>query len=373
MRPQRKDCSGRNVTHTKRKKWKMRSYTIAITGFHSTDSLKPGLNVARSLKEALGEEVKIISIESYPISPSLGLQHLINEAYLISAASDGPSKVLNSLQEIVNKTKIDVLIPNDDEEVQLFSEIQDEIRALGIELLIPSPEKVFTVSKESFYPFGRKNGYLVPLTKVFHKWSEFEKNGFPLNYPFVLKGLLCDSYLVHSKEEAKVYFERITKIWDPPAIAQEFIPGEEYSVVALAGWGSEVIGVVAIKKFGINEKGTTWAGATVMEPQLLDLATKIIGDLEWIGPLEIEVIKEEESESFYIIEINPRFPAWIYLATRAGQNLPLTLLNIATGKRVKKLPPYESGLMFVRTSSEVVFKVDRLGDLITDLAVRVRA
>jgi carbamoyl-phosphate synthase large subunit len=345
--------------------------TVAITGFHSTDSLKPGLNIARSIKEAVGEEVKIISIESYPISPSLGLAHLIDEAYLIPAASEGPSKVLNSLKEIVNKTKIDVLIPNDDEEVQLFSEIQDEIRTLGIELLIPSPEKVFAVSKEGLYPFGKEQGYLIPFTKVFNRWSEFENDGFSLNYPFLLKGLLCDSYLVHSKEEAKVYFDRIIKIWDPPVIAQEFISGEEYSVVALANRHSEVIGAVAIKKFGINEKGTTWAGATVMEPQLLELATKVIDDLRWIGPLEIETIKEEESGSFYIIEINPRFPAWTYLATKAGQNLPLALINIARGKRIEKFPPYKSGLMFMRTSSEVVFKVDRLGNLITGLGVKV--
>ena len=303
----------------------------------------------------------------------MGLPHLIDEAYLIPAASEGPSKVLSSLKEIVNKTKIDVFIPNDDEEVQLFSEIQDEIRTLGIELLIPSPEKVFTVSKEGLYTFGKRQGYLVPFTKVFNRWSEFENNGFDLRYPFVLKGLLCDSYLVDSKEEAKVYFDRITKIWDPPVIAQEFIHGEEYSVVVLANWDNEVIGAVAMKKLGINEKGTTWAGATVMEPQLLNLATKIIDDLGWIGPLEIEVIKEENSESFYIIEINPRFPAWTYLATRAGQNLPLALVNIARGKRVEKLPPYKSGLMFMRTSSEVVFKVDRLGKLITDLKVEMKS
>ncbi len=292
---------------------------------------------------------------------------------MIPAASEGPSKVLSSLKEIVNKTKIDVFIPNDDEEVQLFSEIQDDIRTLGIELLIPSPEKVFTVSKEGLYTFGKRQGYLVPFTKVFNRWSEFENNGFDLRYPFVLKGLLCDSYLVDSKEEAKVYFDRITKIWDPPVIAQEFIHGEEYSVVVLANWDNEVIGAVAMKKLGINEKGTTWAGATVMEPQLLNLATKIIDDLGWIGPLEIEVIKEENSESFYIIEINPRFPAWTYLATRAGQNLPLALVNIARGKRVEKLPPYKSGLMFMRTSSEVVFKVDRLGKLITDLKVEMKS
>ncbi len=350
----------------------MKVHTVAITGFHSTDSLKPGLNVARSLKEALGEKVKIISIESYPISPSLGLPHLVDEAYLTPVASEGPSKVLNSLQEILNKTKIDVLIPNDDEEVQLFSEIQNDIRALGVELLISSPEKLFAVSKDRFYSFGKKRGYSVPFTKVFNKWSEFGKNGFPIDYPFILKGLLCDSYLVHSGEEAKVYFDRITQIWDPPVIAQEFIPGEEYSVVALAGWDSEVIGAVAMKKSGINEKGTTWAGVTVMEPQLLNLAAKIIDDLRWIGPLEIEIIKEDNSELFYIIEINPRFPAWIYLATRAGQNLPLALVNIATEKRVDKLPPYKSGLMFMRTSSEVVFKVDRLGKLITDLRVELK-
>jgi carbamoyl-phosphate synthase large subunit len=359
------------MTVHKREKNPMKSYRVGITGFHSTDSLKPGLNVARSLKEALNGNVKILSIESYPICPSLGLIKLVDEAYLIPAPAEGPLKVLDSLKELINKTDVDVIIPNDDDEVSLFCEIRDEIRALGVELLIPPPDKVFQVSKEGLYSFGSKKGYWIPFTQVFHKWIDFENNNSKFKYPFLLKGALSDVYLAYSKDEAKVYFDRIIQIWDPPVIVQDFIQGEEYSVVALADRESNMVGAVAMKKFGINEKGTTWSGATISDHCLLDLAENLIKDLQWVGPLEIEVIKKEGSNEPYIIEINPRFPAWIYLATRAGQNLPLALVQIATGEKVEKLPPYKSGVMFMRTSSEAIFRIERLGQLMVDSGVTV--
>ena len=52
----------------------------------------------------------------------------------------------------------------------------------------------------------------------------------------------------------------------------------------------------------------------------------------------------------YIMEINPRFPAWIYLTAAAGQNQPAALARMALGEDQPVYEAYEAGKIFVRYS-----------------------
>jgi hypothetical protein len=55
-----------------------------------------------------------------------------------------------------------------------------------------------------------------------------------------------------------------------------------------------------------------------------------LGDIDdaVIGASEIEIIKDK-SGRLYIVEINPRFPAWVYLAVASGQNMPEAAVKLA--------------------------------------------
>ena len=46
---------------------------------------------------------------------------------------------------------------------------------------------------------------------------------------------------------------------------------------------------------------------------------------QWRGPFELECMAGDDH--VHLIEINPRFPAWVYLATGVGLNLPSRLLR----------------------------------------------
>ena len=56
----------------------------------------------------------------------------------------------------------------------------------------------------------------------------------------------------------------------------------------------------------------------------------------------------------YLIEINPRFPAWVYFATGAGVNLPARLLTAALGEEPPRDWDYEVGKLYVRFSDDFV-------------------
>jgi len=160
-----------------------------------------------------------------------------------------------------------------------------------------------------------------------------------------------------------LYFNKIKMCWGLPVIMQEYIPGEEYNTDCLTDREGKLIGVVAMRKLGITDKGKAWSGVTVEDEKLLNLSKDILSKLNWVGPIELEFIKQRSSGDYYLLEINPRFGAWIYLAAKAGQNLPVATIQIAMGEKVEPFPTYQTGLMFIRYSFDVICPMEYLASL----------
>ena len=80
--------------------------------------------------------------------------------------------------------------------------------------------------------------------------------------------------------------------------------------------------------------------------------------------MELELIKTIDSK-YYLIEINPRIPAWVYLAVGAGQNLPEALVKLALGKNVKPYTNYDVGKMFIRYSWDMIVDLKEFEKLST--------
>jgi carbamoyl-phosphate synthase large subunit len=67
-----------------------------------------------------------------------------------------------------------------------------------------------------------------------------------------------------------------------------------------------------------------------------------------------------------VIEINPRIPAWVYLAVGAGQNLPEALVKLALGINVKPFSGYDIGKMFVRYSWDMIVDLKKFEQISTE-------
>ena len=59
----------------------------------------------------------------------------------------------------------------------------------------------------------------------------------------------------------------------------------------------------------------------------------------------------------YIMEVNPRFPAWIYLTVGAGQNQPASLVKMALGQKLEPFTSYEVGKLFIRYAWDLITDV----------------
>jgi carbamoyl-phosphate synthase large subunit len=111
-----------------------------------------------------------------------------------------------------------------------------------------------------------------------------------------------------------------------------------------------------MRKLYITEKGKAWAGVTIDDKLLTDQAMKFISSTKWRGGCELEVMLTSDRKP-YIMEVNPRFPAWIYLTAAAGQNQPATLVKLALGQKVTPFSQYEVGKVFIRYAWEKIIDI----------------
>jgi carbamoyl-phosphate synthase large subunit len=86
---------------------------------------------------------------------------------------------------------------------------------------------------------------------------------------------------------------------------------------------------------------------------MLELTNHIIKKTKWRGGMELELIKTKDND-YFLIEINPRLPAWVYLAVGAGQNLPEALVKLALGMKVTPFDKYSMGKLFIRYSYDLI-------------------
>jgi carbamoyl-phosphate synthase large subunit len=168
----------------------------------------------------------------------------------------------------------------------------------------------------------------------------------------MIKGAFYKAKQVHSQLEAAGAFTSIVAQWGYPIVVQEVVKGDELNVVAVGDGEGGTLGRVAVKKMWITELGKIWTGVTIRHEAMLEATDRFMSVYKWRGPFELECMVD--GDRVYLIEINPRFPAWSYLATGVGINLPSRLLRKALDLPVPLDLEYDAGKLFIRYTYEMV-------------------
>lgn len=343
----------------------MAKYHIAVTGLNAADNPCPGISVIRSLKAGAGDDVRIIGLTYEMLCSASYDKSLMDEVYQVPFPQDEEEKYLSRMEEILKKTRIDVLIPNLDFEIPILSKLEPDLRDLGLKLLIPSESALGQCGKENLPQLAQSTEIPVPYSLVFKDRRQITTTASYFTYPLVVKAAHGEANLVYSLEEAIVFSNRLASLWGWPLIMQQYIRGDEYCVASLADRRQMIIGSVCMKKIRKSKNGTAWMGGTAKDDTLMEFTQKIIDQLKWVGPLEIEFIKEQNSNRYYLVEINPRFPAWIELAAKAGCNLPMASVKVALREKAVPFYDYKTGILFARSAMDIICDISCLGQLAT--------
>lgn len=329
---------------------------IAVTGLNAIDSPGPGVAVIRAIREGLTQPVRIIGLAYESLEPGIYLNGICDKTYQISYPAAGAEVLYNSLKYIHDQEHIDVIIPNFDAELYNFITIAPRLEALGIKAILPTLEMFDARDKLNLFAFGEKHNLLVPKDKVIYSISELPQLAEDFGYPLVVKGKYYEAVVAYTLEQAQKAFYKISSKWGFPIIVQQFISGTEVNIAALGDGEGNALSIIPMRKLYITDKGKAWAGITLEDDALLELARQFVKATHWRGGFEIEIMKTAADE-LYIMEINPRFPAWIYLTAGAGQNQPATLVKMALGEKPAAFTEYDSGKLFIRYSWDMIVDV----------------
>lgn len=329
--------------------------TVAVTGMNARpDNPGPGVAVSRCLREAEQLGARIIGFGYDALDPGLYLKQFCDAGYLLPFPTAGAQALLERLTEVHTEQPFDVLIPCLDAELPNVLRIAPQLAALGIRMWLPSEEQLKLRSKERLSELATHARIASPRTRAITQTEFFqrcEQEGW--HFPMVVKGVFYDAYIVHSPAEGVSAFDRIARNWGYPVLVQEHLKGEEYNLTGVGDGEGSLLGAVMMKKTGLTEKGKAWAGITIHDEALLEAAGNLVAATGWRGPLEVEVIKSPGG-NYHLVEINPRFPAWIYLSAGVGGNLPHGLVNLALGQAFPDFAPPRPGTMFIRYALETI-------------------
>lgn len=328
--------------------------SVAVTGLNAIDSPGPGISVIRALKESKRFEVRIIGLSYEALEPGIYMHDLVDKTYQIPLPSAGADVLLRRLQYIHSVEKLNMIIPNFDAELFSFIKLADELEnRFGIHTFLPTLEQFEARHKFNLAEYGKKHRINIPKSRNIFSLREITSLREDFSYPLVVKGKYYDASVVYSPEQAAVAFNKISSKWGLPIIIQEFIEGQEVNVTAIGDGKGKTVGAVPMRKQYITDKGKAWSGISIADKKLLSLTNRLIRSTKWRGGMELELVKTAE-EKYYLIEINPRFPAWVYLAVGCGQNHPEALVQLALGMKPVYYTKYDVGKMFVRYSYDMI-------------------
>lgn len=330
-----------------------RQLVIAVSGLNAIDSPGPGVAVIRAIRDCKDFDLRIIGLSYESLEPGAYMHDLVDKTYQIPYPSAGTDTLLARLMYIHEKENLDLIIPNFDAELFNFIKLRDKLKEVGINTFLPELDQFESRDKVKLYEFGKKYDLHVPADKIIHDAKDLEETAKEIGYPMVVKGKFYDAIIVNTLEQAQKAFYKLQAKWGLPIIVQEFINGTEINIAALGDGEGNAISVVPMRKLYITDKGKAWSGITIENASYIKLARKFIEVTKWRGGCELEIMQSEDGKS-YIMEVNPRFPAWIYLTAASGQNQPASLVKMAMGQKVEPFTEYAVGKLFIRYAWDMI-------------------
>jgi len=325
---------------------------IAVSGLNSNDNPGPGVGIAKSLCS----EFDIVGF-SYDINETGNYLPYIKKSFLMPYPTLGFEPLYNRLKEIKKATNLDIIIPALDAEYPLYLKYKKEIEELGIKIILPTKESFEFRNKNKLDELSQKLNVAYPKTIAINSIDELYKAMNKFSYPVMIKGNFYKAYKAYNFDSAIEYFYKISNEWGFPILIQEVVSGEEINLVGV-GDGKELVGALSIKKLAITDIGKVWTAVTIEHKKLLNLAKDFVKKTNWFGAFELECIANHDE--IIIIEINPRFPAWVYFATELGINLPKMVVDLALDKKINPKFEYEIGKMYLRFVEEKVIDFSKV-------------
>jgi carbamoyl-phosphate synthase large subunit len=270
---------------------------------------------------------------------------------------------VNNIAAICKKEKVDIVIPQIQNDLIPFAECKNDFLKAGIIILVSDKQAVsFANGKDNMMQLARKMKMPAPRFCPASNYSEMcdsisKVGGFPAVVKPRESGVGNFRMLV-----AKSYMDlQPLRDLNFPVVVMEYLTGKEYTVDVLSHKSGEPI--IAIPRVRNEVRNNcSWVGTVERNDEVADMSMKFSRHIALQYAHGYQFICGED-KSPKIIECNPRIQGTMVLSTFAGANIILDSIKVACGET---LSPYNIkwGMQLYRNVSGVfVYEGKKAGEM----------
>ncbi|MFD0988645.1 ATP-grasp domain-containing protein [Mariniflexile jejuense] len=310
-------------------------------------------------KEALNGNGNVIAADQDLLAPAL-----VDADIAMQTPNIYSDTYIPTLIEICKNNNVTALITLNDLELPILSKNKAALKKEGVKVIISSEEVIdIGFDKLKTFKLAKRLGIHTPKTYTNLKNAIKAINAGELKYPLVIKprwgtGSICIEF-PETLEELKLAFKlqriKIKKTildnvskrdFKNAILIQEKLEGSEYGLDIVNDLKGNYFGTYARLKLAMRS-GETDKAVSVIDSRIEQLGKKIAEELKHIGNMDCDAFLV--GNTYYLLEINPRFGGGYPFSHEAGVNIAAIILEWLKGKKSESLTHlvnYKSGVVF---------------------------
>jgi predicted ATP-grasp superfamily ATP-dependent carboligase len=306
---------------------------------------------ALAVTRSLGRKgVRVIVADEAPRSIASG-SRFCAESFQYPSPRLQPDAFMGTLAEECRRRRVDVVYPMSD--ISMYHVLRSRGHLAGIVVPFGPFEAYERLSdKWKFFELAAELGLSIPVTHFVKDASTLPLIASELRFPLVIKPYRSQLFsrgrwLFASVRYADT-FDELVSIVDgteylngQPFLLQEYIHGENQGFFALCHGG---VPQAYFTNRRIRDLPPAGGMAVIVESLPLntrtrDMAARLLSHVGWHGVAMVEAKIRDGIP--YILEVNARFWASTQLAVDCGVDYPWLLFQLATGRTLDRIGPYE--------------------------------
>jgi carbamoyl-phosphate synthase large subunit len=320
--------------------------TILVTG--------AGGAAGVTLLRALRGRATLVAADSDPVA--VGLYFAPAERRLLLPRGDDPAFVDLVLDEAVSRG-VDLVIPTVDIELRPLSAARERFAERGVALLVENKWTLDLCFDKLRLMQTCADVVCVPRTVLLTPDTDEAALG-SLGRPLIVRPRRGSGGRGVAVVEDASWLAGFPS--DGTILAQEMLPGTEYSVDVLAQADGQIVAAVPRSRDKVNS-GIAVAGRTWHDPQLQSIGALVAETIGAVGVVNVQ-LRESRDGTPALLEVNPRFPGTMSLTMAAGVNMPVLAVAGALGHAVPDSIPFaEVGV--VRHWEDVAVPIAEYGSM----------
>lgn len=320
--------------------------TVLVTG--------AGGPAAYTVLRALAGHAELVAGDIDPVA--VGLYFVEQSRRVLLPRGDAPDFV-----DVLLRTAIDVgadlVVPTVDSELHGVSAARERFQEHGIAVLVESVATL-DVCLDKFRLMRRcADTVRVPATVLIDQAMDPAALQ-ALGQPFIIKPRQGAGGRGFEILASPADLDRVPR--DGTMIAQEMLPGAEFSIDVLARPGGGVVAAVPRRRDKVDS-GIAVAGRTVADPELEQFGRAVAELIGAQGVVNVQAKLDRDGRPG-LLEVNARFPGTMALTQAAGVDMPLLAVQAALGGPLPERLGFRE-VAVVRYWEDIVVPVDEYAQL----------